>query len=41
MTTPFLRYDDPQPLTGPAHDSFGFGNWETDTYFDNLVIKRR
>ena len=41
MTTPFLRFDDPQPLTGPAHDSFGFGNWETDTYFDNLVIKRR
>lgn len=40
MTTPFLQYDDPQPLTGVGHEYFGFGNWETDTYFDNLVIKR-
>ncbi len=40
LTTPFLRFDDPQPLVGPGHEYFGFGNWETDTYFDNLVIKR-
>ena len=40
MTTPFLHYDDPTPLVGVGHEYFGFGNWETDTYFDNLVIRR-
>ena len=40
LTTPFLRYDDPDPLSGPGHESFGFDNWETDTWFDNLVIRR-
>lgn len=35
---PFLVYDDPQPLEGNAHEYFGFNNWETDTWFDNLVI---
>jgi hypothetical protein len=35
---PFLVYDDPQPLEGNGHDYFGFNNWETDTWFDNLVI---
>ena len=40
MATPFLHYDDPKPLTGAGHEYFGFGNWETDTYFDNLIIKR-
>lgn len=39
LTTPFLRFDDPEPLVGDGHAYFGFGNWETDTYFDNLVIK--
>lgn len=38
LTTPFLRYEDPRPLEGPGHDYFGFNNWETDTWFDNLVI---
>ncbi len=40
LATPFLRYQDPQPLTGVGHDHLGFNNWETDTWFDNLVIKR-
>ncbi len=40
MTTPFLRFEDPQPLTGRGHEYFGFNNWEADTWFDNLVIKR-
>lgn len=38
MTKPFLQYDDPQPLDGPGHESLGFNNWETDTWFDNLSI---
>jgi hypothetical protein len=40
LATPFLRYDDPAPLSGPGHDHFAFANWETDTWFDNLVIRR-
>ena len=35
---PFLVYDDPHPLEGAGHEYFGFNNWETDTWFDNLVI---
>jgi len=35
----FLRLDDPQPLEGVGHDYFGFNNWESDTWFDNLVIQ--
>ncbi len=38
MTTPFLQLTDPQPLEGMGHDYLGFNNWETDTWFDNLVI---
>jgi hypothetical protein len=38
MTTPFLSYDDPNALDGAGHEYFGFNNWETDTWFDNLVI---
>jgi farnesoic acid O-methyltransferase len=38
MQTPFLVYDDPHPLEGPGHEYFGFNNWETDTWFDNLVV---
>jgi hypothetical protein len=40
MTTPFLRYDDPAPLSGPGHEYFTFDNWESDSWFDNLVIRR-
>jgi hypothetical protein len=39
MTTPFLVYEDPKPLEGSGHEYFAFDNWETDTWFDNLVIK--
>ncbi|HSD87112.1 MAG TPA: hypothetical protein VLB44_06340 [Kofleriaceae bacterium] len=35
---PFLVLDDPNPLEGNGHEYFGFNNWETDTWFDNLVI---
>jgi hypothetical protein len=38
MTAPFLVYDDPKPLEGEDHTWFGFNNWETDTWFDNLVV---
>ncbi len=38
MTTPFLVYDDPRPLEGNGHEYFAFNNWETDTWFKNLVI---
>jgi hypothetical protein len=35
---PFLAYEDPRPLDGPGHEYLGFNNWETDTWFDDLVI---
>ena len=38
MASPFLQYDDPHPLDGPGHEYLAFNNWETDTWFDNLVI---
>jgi len=38
LQTPFLVYDDPHPLDGPGHEYLGFNNWETDTWFDNLVV---
>jgi hypothetical protein len=38
METPFLRYEDPRPLTGAGHEYFGFNNWEADTWFDDLVV---
>ena len=38
MATPFLVLDDPKPLEGQGHEYFGFNNWESDTWFDNLVI---
>ena len=38
MQTPFLVYDDPHALDGNGHEYLGFNNWETDTWFDNLVI---
>jgi hypothetical protein len=39
METPFLTYDDPQPLEGAGHEYFGFNDWETPIWFDNLTIK--
>ena len=38
MATPFLQLVDPKPLEGMGHEYLGFNNWETDTWFDNLVI---
>lgn len=38
MSTPFLSYEDPRPLEGAGHEYFGFNNWESDSWFDNLVI---
>lgn len=39
METPFLSYTDASPLAGPGHEYFAFNNWESDVYFDNLVIR--
>jgi hypothetical protein len=38
LATPFLRYEDPRPLEGGGHEYFAFNNWQTDTWFDDLVI---
>ncbi len=38
FTTPFLQYEDPNPLTGDSQAYLGFNNWESDTRFDNLRI---
>lgn len=38
MSTPFLSYEDARPLEGPGHQYFGFNNWESDSWFDNLSI---
>lgn len=32
---PFMHYDDPQPIRGT---NFGFNNWESNVYFDDLKI---
>ena len=38
MTTPFLELEDPHPLAGRGHEYFAFNNWETDVWFDDLVV---
>ncbi len=38
LTKPFLQYVDVNPLEKEGHEYFAFNNWETDTWFDNLVI---
>ncbi len=38
MSTPFLSFDDPNPLRGKGHGYFGFNNWQSDAHFDNLTI---
>jgi hypothetical protein len=35
----FLSFDDPLPLYGPRNKYFGFNNWQSDVYFDNLNIR--
>lgn len=34
----FLSYEDEDPLRGNGNDYFGFNNWESDAWFDNLAI---
>ncbi|MBU1243630.1 hypothetical protein KKD52_02095 [Myxococcota bacterium] len=36
--SPALRMVDPAPLYGPGNRYFGFSNWKSDAYFDNLRI---
>jgi hypothetical protein len=36
--SPFLTYEDPEPLRGNGHQYFGFNNWQTPLRFDNLKI---
>ncbi|UCH29349.1 MAG: hypothetical protein JSV06_13965 [Myxococcales bacterium] len=33
-----LQMDDPEPLEGRGHDHFGFNNWQSDLWFDNLKV---
>ena len=33
-----VEMDDPQPLRGRGHDHFGFNNWQSQLWFDNLKI---
>lgn len=33
-----LTYPDPQPLSGPNHDHFGFNDWDVRLCFDNLTV---
>jgi hypothetical protein len=35
---PFLRYQDPKPLSGPGNAYFAITNWMADVWFDDLVI---
>jgi hypothetical protein len=35
---PFIDFTDEHPLEGTGHEYFAFNNWETDTWFDNLLI---
>jgi hypothetical protein len=35
----FLSLDDPEPLRGVGHEHFAFNNWESEVYFDDLVIR--
>jgi hypothetical protein len=36
--TEIIRVNDPEPLTGPMNQYFGFSGWETEVHFDNLKI---
>jgi hypothetical protein len=33
-----LQMEDSEPLGGRGHDHFGFNNWQSDLWFDNLRI---
>jgi len=36
---PFLAWQDPQPLGGRGHEYLAFDDWESEVFFDNLVIR--
>jgi len=36
-----LEMDDSEPLGGRGHDHFGFNNWQSDLWFDNLKVTPR
>jgi len=36
-----LEMHDPEPLQGRGHDHFGFNNWQSDLWFDNLKVTPR
>ena len=31
-----FKFTDPEPLSGPGHDHFGFNDWEVPVCFDNV-----
>ncbi|MFT3923646.1 MAG: DUF1080 domain-containing protein [Myxococcales bacterium] len=33
-----VKMNDPDPLWGVGHDHFGINNWQSELWFDNLVI---
>ena len=33
-----VKMDDSEPLTGRGHDHFGFNNWKSSVWFDNLKV---
>jgi hypothetical protein len=36
---PFLAWQDPRPLGGSGHEYLAFDDWESEVFFDNLVIR--
>lgn len=38
MDEPFLSLKDAERLEGDGHEYFAFNNWQSDAWFDNLVI---
>ena len=38
LETAFLTLVDPSPAKSPENSYFGFNNWQSDLYFDNLQI---
>lgn len=39
MEAPYMTYKDSHPFQGKGHEYFGFNNWESDSYFDNLIVR--
>jgi hypothetical protein len=33
-----MKMEDSEPLRGRGHDHFGFNNWQSDLWFDNLKV---